>query len=73
MENLYLTFRYLDDPEQKFAHARFPTMPRVGDTVRTPPPREMDYVITSVGFECEGSHTDETYVVVTLRRVPPTP
>ena len=68
MDNIYITFRYPDDPEQKFMHARFPAMPRVGDLVWTPPPREQEYEIVSVGFGCEGSHTDETIVVVTLRR-----
>jgi len=70
MDNIYITFRYSDDPEQKFMHARFPAMPRVGDMVRTPPPRELEYQITAVGFECEGSHADETLVVVTLGRRP---
>ena len=68
MDSIYITFRYPDDPEQKFTHARFPAMPRVGDLVSTPPPRELEYQISAVGFECEGSHTDETVVVVTLRR-----
>jgi len=70
MENIYITFRYADDPEQKFTHARFPAMPRVGDVVSTPPPREHDYQIVAVGFDCQGSHADETAVVVTLRRQP---
>lgn len=68
MDNIYITFRYVDDPEQTFAHARFPAMPRVGDTVRTPPPREQVYAITEVGFECEGSRAEETLVVLTLQR-----
>ena len=70
MDSIYVTFRYLDDPEQRFMHARFPAMPRVGDSVRTPPPRELEYQVAGVGFECEGSHVDETYVVVALRRRP---
>lgn len=69
MEHIYITFRYADDPEQKFGHARFPAVPRVGDTVRTPPPREAEYQVAAVGFECEGSHADETLVVLTLHRV----
>ena len=70
MDSIYVTFRYPDDPEQKFNHARFPAMPRAGDLVSTPPPRRMDYEVAAVGFECEGSHVDETVVVVTLRRRP---
>ena len=70
MDTISIPFRYPDDPEQEFAHARFPAMPRVGDRVRTPPPRELEYEIAAVGFECEGSHADETDVVVTLRRRP---
>lgn len=70
MENLYITFRYADDPEQKFTHARFPALPRLGDAVRMPPPHEAEYEITKVCFECEGSHADETLIVLTLRRLP---
>ena len=66
--SIYVTFRYPDDPEQKFAHARFPAMPRVGDFVSTPPPLEREYTVAAVGFECEGSHIDETIIVVVLHR-----
>lgn len=68
MDSIYVTFRYPDDPEQKFMHARFPAAPRVGDLVWTPPPREREYRITAVGFECEGSHVDETSLVITVVR-----
>ena len=70
MDTIYIAFRYPDDPEQKFAHVRFPAVPRVGDLVRPPPPREAEYEIATVGFECEGSHAYETNVVATLRRRP---
>jgi len=70
MDAIYVEFRYLDDPEQKFTHARFPAMPRVGDSVSTPPPHEQGYVIVAVGFECLGSNVDETTVVITLERKP---
>ena len=65
-----MTLRFLDDSEQKFTHAHFPAMPRVGDFVSTPPPHGFEYVVDAVGFECEGSHADETSVIVRLRRRP---
>lgn len=73
MHDIYTEFRYLDDPEQHFPHARFPALPRIGDFVVTPPPRERRYRVVAVGFHCEGSRPDETAVVVELRVEPPEP
>ncbi len=67
MDNIFVEFHYLDDTEQKFVHARFPAMPRVGDFVTTPPPQQRKYEIVEIGFECEGAHADETSVILTLR------
>jgi hypothetical protein len=68
MDGIYIEFRYLDDPQQKFSHARFPAVPRIGDSVTTPQPQQHKYLIAEVGFECEGSRADETSVILSLRR-----
>lgn len=68
MESIFVGLHYVDDAEQKFMHAHFPAMPRVGDSVTTPPPQERKYEVTEVCFQCEGPHPDETSVLVVLRR-----
>ena len=70
MNNIMVSFTFLDDHDQKFHSAHFPAMPRIGDLVLTPPPRERRYRVVAVGFDCAGSRADETTALVELRQEP---